>query len=91
MISRIAGVVFRPHRVGVNGHRLNLRPSQADRTRKMKRLLSSARVFLADERGPTTVEYAVMLALMVAVVIGVVSALGLKTKAGLESVTSQDW
>jgi pilus assembly protein Flp/PilA len=36
--------------------------------------------FVIDEDGPAAVEYAVMLALIVAVCIGAVSSLGLKTR-----------
>ncbi|MEW4490120.1 Flp/Fap pilin component [Thalassoglobus neptunius] len=38
--------------------------------------IRSIRKFLADESGPTSVEYAVMLALILAVCIGAVRALG---------------
>ena len=47
----------------------------------MRRLLTSAKVFLRSEDGPTTVEYAVMLALVVALVITTVAILGTKSKA----------
>lgn len=42
----------------------------------MKTWLSSLKSFLVDESGPTAVEYAVMLALIVVVCIAVISALG---------------
>ncbi len=43
-------------------------------------LIARAKWFIKSEDGPTTVEYAVMLALIVAVVISIVSVLGGKTK-----------
>ncbi len=43
--------------------------------------LSSVRRFLASEDGPTAVEYAVMLALIVVVCVGIVQSLG-KTISG---------
>lgn len=48
----------------------------------MKRTVASSRLFqfLADESGPTATEYAVMLALIIAVCIGTVSAFGLSVK-----------
>jgi pilus assembly protein Flp/PilA len=42
----------------------------------MKRLLASVQRFLQDESGPTAVEYAVMLALIVVVCIAAITALG---------------
>lgn len=45
----------------------------------MKAILARFKEFCQSEGGPTTVEYAVMLALVVAVVMTVVAALGTKT------------
>ena len=42
----------------------------------MKRLVKSLQRFLRDESGPTAVEYAVMLALIVVVCIAAITALG---------------
>ena len=42
----------------------------------MKRLVTSLRRFLRDEDGPTAVEYAVMLALIIVVCIAAITALG---------------
>jgi len=42
----------------------------------MCRLLASARQFLRDESGPTAVEYAVMLALIIVVCIAAITTLG---------------
>jgi pilus assembly protein Flp/PilA len=41
--------------------------------------------FLSEEDGPTTVEYAVMLMAIIAVVIGTVQLLGLETHDNLEN------
>jgi pilus assembly protein Flp/PilA len=41
--------------------------------------------FLCDEDGPTTVEYAVMLMAICAVVVGTVQLLGLETQDNLEN------
>jgi pilus assembly protein Flp/PilA len=42
----------------------------------MSKLLAEAKQFLSDESGPTAVEYAVMLALIIVVCITAVTALG---------------
>jgi pilus assembly protein Flp/PilA len=42
----------------------------------MSRLLASVKRFLKDESGPTAVEYAVMLALIVVVCISAITTLG---------------
>ncbi len=52
----------------------------------MSTFIARARQFLVSEDGPTTVEYAVMLALIVAVAIGTIAALGPKVKEAFQSV-----
>jgi pilus assembly protein Flp/PilA len=42
----------------------------------MSKLLAGARRFLSDENGPTAVEYAVMLALIIVVCITAITTLG---------------
>ncbi len=42
----------------------------------MSHMISKAKRFLADESGPTTTEYAVMLTLVLFVVLGAVTGLG---------------
>ena len=42
----------------------------------VKKLISKARDFLRDENGPTAVEYAVMLALIIVVCITAITVLG---------------
>ncbi len=42
----------------------------------MLRLATSIRRFLASEEGPTAVEYAIMLALIVTICIGVITTIG---------------
>jgi pilus assembly protein Flp/PilA len=46
----------------------------------MSAIVKRAKAFLVSEDGPTTVEYAVMLALIVAVAIGTIALLGPKVK-----------
>ncbi len=49
-------------------------------------LLKHAHRFLASENGPTTTEYAVMLALIVIVAIGAISGIGVKVDNVVASV-----
>ena len=55
----------------------------------MKTILARTKEFLRSEDGPTTVEYAVMLALIVAVAIGTIGVLGTKVNAALDSVAKE--
>jgi len=50
-------------------------------TRFSDRLRSLARRFLREQDGPTAVEYAAMLALIVMLAVGAISALGRKNSA----------
>ncbi len=50
----------------------------------IKAILGKSKEFLKSEDGPTTVEYAVMLALIIAVVMSVVGVLGGKTQQAFE-------
>ena len=52
-------------------------------------VLARAKFFITSEDGPTTVEYAVMLALIVGVVIAVVGALGTKTNDAFSSFNTK--
>lgn len=52
----------------------------------MNTILSRAKEFLRSEDGPTTVEYAVMLALIVAVAIGTIALLGDRVKQAFQGV-----
>lgn len=47
----------------------------------MTQLMSSVKNFLVSEDGPTAVEYAIMLALIVIVCIGAVQSIGTKAQA----------
>ncbi len=49
------------------------------------KLLKNAQRFLADESGPTAVEYAVMLARIVVACLGSIQALAFATKDSLDS------
>jgi pilus assembly protein Flp/PilA len=53
----------------------------------MKRFMERAGEFLRSEDGPTATEYAVMLALIIAVVIGAVTLLGEKVSDTFNGVT----
>lgn len=52
----------------------------------MKTFAKSVQRFLASEDGPTAVEYAVMLALIIVVCLAAVSALGSNANAKFETV-----
>jgi pilus assembly protein Flp/PilA len=45
--------------------------------------------FLREEEGATAVEYAIMLALIIIIAVGAISALGTKVSASFTSVSSQ--
>ena len=51
----------------------------------MKLAWSSVKSFLISEDGPTAVEYAVMLALIIVVCIGTVTTIGTKANAKFQS------
>ena len=55
----------------------------------MNALLVHARRFLANEDGPTAVEYAVMLALIIVVCLTAIQAIGTNANATFQSVASQ--
>jgi len=52
----------------------------------MSRLLASAKRFLHDESGPTAVEYAVMLALIVVVCVAAITTLGQNSSSTFSNV-----
>ncbi len=54
----------------------------------MKNALNRVRRFLVSEDGPTAVEYAVMLALIVVVCVGVIKSLGTSISGTFSSVQS---
>ena len=55
----------------------------------MKRLFKSVEAFLISEDGPTAVEYAVMLALIIVVCIATVTTIGTKANAKFQSAASR--
>ncbi len=55
----------------------------------MKGLLKNVNAFLISEDGPTAVEYAVMLALIIVVCIGTVTSIGTKANAKFQSAASR--
>ena len=54
----------------------------------MNLLVKSVRQFLTSEDGPTAVEYAVMLALIVIVCLTAISAIGTKASATFQTVAN---
>ena len=59
------------------------------RARPMHKFLVCARQFLASEDGPTAVEYAVMLALIIVVCLTAVQAIGTNANATFQSVPAK--
>lgn len=55
----------------------------------MNTLKSRLRQFLADESGPTAVEYAVMLALIVIVCLTAISSIGTNSRTTFQKVATQ--
>ena len=55
----------------------------------MKKLSSSVQRFLVSEEGPTAVEYAVMLALIVIVCLTAIRAIGTNTAVTFNDVSAQ--
>ena len=55
----------------------------------MKAMLARTKEFIKSEDGPTTVEYAVMLALIIAVAIGTIGVLGGKVNTAIKSVSDK--
>lgn len=53
----------------------------------MKKFVSSVKKFIVSEDGPTAVEYAVMLALIIVVCLAGVSAVGSKANAKFNSIS----
>lgn len=54
----------------------------------MNKLILRAKQFLASEDGPTATEYAVMLALIIIIALGAISALGTKVSTVFTNITS---
>lgn len=55
----------------------------------MNAILSRTKEFIKSEDGPTTVEYAVMLALIIAVAIGTIGVLGGKVNEAFDKVNTK--
>ncbi len=60
----------------------------SDREKPMTKISSRIKRFLASEDGPTAVEYAVMLALIVVAIVAIVGALGTSISGTFSSVSS---
>ena len=54
----------------------------------MKSLMNSVRKFLVSEDGPTAVEYAVMLALIIIVALTAIQTVGTRTSATFNNVST---
>ena len=54
----------------------------------MNKFMTSVKNFLASEDGPTAVEYAVMLALIIVVCIGAVTTIGTKANNKFQSAAN---
>ncbi len=54
----------------------------------MKKFVTSVKQFIASEDGPTAVEYAVMLALIIVVCLAAVSAVGSRANAKFNKVAT---
>lgn len=55
----------------------------------MKSWIKNLKSFLRDEEGATATEYAVMLALIIVIALGAISALGTKVSSTFATVTSK--
>lgn len=55
---------------------------------EMSQFVNRIRRFLASEDGPTATEYAVMLALIIIVALGAITALGTKVSTTFSNVTT---
>ncbi len=64
-------------------------PRPRERKSNMNAIIARTKEFLRSEDGPTTVEYAVMLALIVAVAIGTIALLGPKVKDAFQDVSDK--
>lgn len=54
----------------------------------MNKFMNSVKNFIVSEDGPTAVEYAVMLALIIVVCIGTVTTIGTKANAKFQSAAA---
>ena len=55
----------------------------------MKAVVNRAKAFLKSEDGPTATEYAIMLALIIVVAIGAVTALGTKVSTTFSDIENR--
>ena len=55
----------------------------------MRKLLNSVRTFLASEDGPTAVEYAVMLALIIVVALTAIQTVGTRVSGTFNNIGAQ--
>lgn len=55
----------------------------------MSKFIAAAKQFVRDEEGATAVEYGLLVALIAAVIVGVVKTLGTNVKTGFETVNTE--
>ncbi len=83
---RVAGVCGSCHNhSNFPGERL-IQAARLRRGIEMKNFADSVKKFIVSEDGPTAVEYAVMMALIIVVCIGTVTTIGTNAKAKFEKV-----
>jgi len=63
--------------------------SRYRKDKKMKNIMNSVKTFLVSEDGPTAVEYAVMLALIVIVCLTAIKAVGNNANARFNAVANE--
>lgn len=64
------------------------RPTRIEKGASMKQFMGRVKQFLKSEDGPTATEYAVMLALIIIIALGAISALGTKVSDVFTNVES---
>jgi pilus assembly protein Flp/PilA len=77
---------FKPKHIAEAKYALQER--EKEKGSKMKKFADSVKKFLVSEDGPTAVEYAVMLALIIVVCLAAISAVGTKANAKFDEVGS---
>jgi pilus assembly protein Flp/PilA len=77
-----------PEAGGRNGTRRNASKPCRKGDTVMKAWIKNVKSFLRDEEGATAVEYAVMLALIIVVALGAITALGTKVSTTFANITT---
>ncbi len=82
------GELVRDPRIFQRGIALPHSGSDLERGRQMKKFAKKVQQFLVSEDGPTAVEYAVMLALIIIVCLAAVSAIGTNANTTFSNVAA---